>query len=246
MVTGSAANVLFATTSLTENLKNYPTGYLVNSPAETAPLSGVSAVAPLWDYANSYTAIVSKAAFGAGTFGSVVIPGQHNSPAKVGSNLILPGPCDGEVINTAKVTAKSGNLTLTASDTANVQIAVVGSVLSANVTATTPVVSSKQVSSSLTNNGTAKAVISKIVITWPAANGKLLKVKLAGKVLFDTVTPQSGSPLTITTFKGTTGDRSIDPTKVKALLLEFEKNGAATGYVIDVTFTNGMTVHIVK
>lgn len=44
MVVGSASNVLFATTSLTDNLElpQFQTWFLVNSAPETAPLSNVS------------------------------------------------------------------------------------------------------------------------------------------------------------------------------------------------------------
>src|SRR5262249_39649143 len=124
VITGSAASVLSASTSLTRNLITYPTGFLTNSPAETAPLSGVSTVAPQWDYVDSYTGVVSKAAFGAAGFGAVSVPAQHNSPSKLGTNLITPVPCPSTVINTAKVTALAGTTTLTASDTAQVQITV--------------------------------------------------------------------------------------------------------------------------
>src|SRR5262249_49512620 len=125
LITGSAANVLFASTSLTTNLITYPTGYLVNSPAETAPLSSVSTVAPPGDYTDSYTVIVSKAAVGAAGFGGVSIPHQHNSPSKLGTNLIVPSPCDSCVVNTATVTATvvGTGATVTATDTAQVCVA---------------------------------------------------------------------------------------------------------------------------
>src|SRR5262249_4861022 len=138
---------------LTTNLITYPTGYLVNSPAETAPLSSVSTVAPQWDYTDSYTAIVSKAAFGASGFGGVTIPQQHNSPSKLGTNLITPVPCPGTVVNTATVTAFNGATTLTASDTASVQI-VTGQSGQSNVVAGTVTTSTKNVTIPLTNKGT--------------------------------------------------------------------------------------------
>ena len=123
MITGSAAHVLSATTSLTDNLKlpQFKTGYLVNSPPETAPLSGISVPAG-WDYTNSYTVVVSKDAFGANGFGGVTIPGVHDSPPKLGSNnLITPMPCQC-VVNTADAVGTVENTTTTVSATATAQV----------------------------------------------------------------------------------------------------------------------------
>ena len=122
MVVGSATNVLSATTSLSENLKKsqFQTGYLVNSPSETVPLSGVSVPAG-WDYNNSYTVVVSKKAFGTNGFGRVSIPAVHDSPPKIGSsNLITPTNCNDCVINVAVATGTAGGVNLTARATAQV------------------------------------------------------------------------------------------------------------------------------
>jgi hypothetical protein len=123
VVTGSAANVLFAKTSLSENLREsqFQMGYLVNSPPETAPNSGVSIPAG-WDYKDSYTVIVSRNAFGTSGFGSVNIIGIHDSPPKTGSsNLITPTVCDSPcVVNTARATATSNGMTVTATASATV------------------------------------------------------------------------------------------------------------------------------
>lgn len=121
MITGSASSILSATTSLTENLKIYPTGYLTNSPPETSPNSGTSTVAPLWDYNDSYTVVVSKAAFTNG-FGGVTIAGAHNSPPKKGNNLVVPTPCGNNscVTNLGKATTTSNGQQLIATSSATV------------------------------------------------------------------------------------------------------------------------------
>jgi uncharacterized repeat protein (TIGR01451 family) len=131
MLTGNAAYVLSATTSLTQDLllPQFQHGFLVNSPAETAPNSGVSTVAG-WDYNNAYTVVIDKAAFGGNVMtglGMVSVPFQHNSPAK--TNLKSP-PTPGPSVNTATATATVSGSTgpVTASATASVQVtdAVIG------------------------------------------------------------------------------------------------------------------------
>src|SRR5439155_11191618 len=106
-----------------ENLREpqFQMGYLVNSPPETSPNSGMSIPAG-WDYKDSYTVIVSRNAFGASGFGSVSIVGIHDSPPKTGnSNLITPTVCDSPcVINTATATATSNGMTVTATAHATV------------------------------------------------------------------------------------------------------------------------------
>ena len=121
MVLGSADSILFATTSLTENFKKsqFQMGYFVNSPTETAPLSGVSTPVG-WDYNDSYTVVVSKAAFGANGFGAVSIPSVHNSPAKIGSNLVTPTKTDSCVVNVAVATGTAGTTTVSATASAQV------------------------------------------------------------------------------------------------------------------------------
>lgn len=122
-VSGTRAYLLGATTSLSDTLNTatFKTGYTVNSPPETAPASGISVPAG-WDYDNSYTVVVSKAAFGTSGFGGVSIPAIHDSPPKVGANLVTPSPCDSCIVNVAVATGSYGTETVTASDTAQVCI----------------------------------------------------------------------------------------------------------------------------
>jgi hypothetical protein len=123
LVKGGASNLLFATTSLTDNLMKpqFTNGFTVNSAPETAPLSGVSIPAG-WNYKNSYTVIVSKKAFGTNGFGSVSIPLIHDSPPKIGTvNAITPTNCDNCIVNVAVVRGTAINGTpLTDTDTAEI------------------------------------------------------------------------------------------------------------------------------
>ncbi len=107
VTTGQASWLLQWNTSLASNLNS--TGYcsggscvvggvnlLQNSPPTTPPNTSYT-VAPaysLWNFTNSYTVKISHLAFGAAGFGSVSIPSVHNSPPKVGSNAVVPTPCD--------------------------------------------------------------------------------------------------------------------------------------------------------
>ncbi len=112
MITGDAADVVSCSTSLTTNLNQSPAfyGYTTDSPPEPNPS---------WDYFNSYTVVVSGAAFGASGFGTVTVPAVHNSPPC----RYEPEPCEGCVTNIATVAAvtDSGE-ELTASDWAEVCI----------------------------------------------------------------------------------------------------------------------------
>ena len=110
MVIGSAANVVFVSSSLTENLNKQPflsnlSNYTNNSPALSDPNSSS------WEYRMTYTVVVSNAAFGPSGFGSVAILDQHNSPQKTA--VFTPTPCDACVTNIAVLTARSGPNTVT-------------------------------------------------------------------------------------------------------------------------------------
>ena len=48
-----------------------------------------------WNFVNSYYVKISKAAFGASSFGSVQMGVIHDSPPKVGSNAVTVAPCSG-------------------------------------------------------------------------------------------------------------------------------------------------------
>jgi hypothetical protein len=248
MLVGSAANVLSATTSLTENLKQlqFVSGFLVNSPPETAPNSNISIPAG-WDYYDTYTVVVSRAAFGAAGFGGVTIVGVHDSPPKLApNNLITPEPCDSDVTNIATVTATAGTVTLTASAQATVRV--VQPSVPGNVVAGPLQFSGKKVSVTITNNGTAAVDISKIVLTWPSADGKFSKAKIGGTMIYDTATApgQVTGTATMTTFHGSASLRHIDPGKTITLTFEFEKTAKTdpTLYDILIEFAQGLTLSI--
>ena len=248
MLVGSAANVLSATTSLTENLKQlqFVSGFLVNSPPETAPNSNISIPAG-WDYYDTYTVVVSRAAFGAAGFGGVTLVGLHDSPPKLApNNLITPEPCDSDVTNIATVTATAGTVTLTASAQATVRV--VQPSVPGNVVAGPLQFSGKKVSVTITNNGTAAVDISKIVLTWPSADGKFSKAKIGGTMIYDTATApgQVTGTATMTTFHGSASLRHIDPGKTITLTFEFEKTAKTDPNLYDILieFAQGLTLSI--
>jgi hypothetical protein len=104
-----------------------------------------------------------------------------------------------------------------------------------NIKVGTITVKDRDVKIKLTNtNLTAKATIQSINITWPASNGQLQQIKLGGAVIYDV--PISISPATITQFKGTVDNRSIDKGTTAELKFHFQNNAALTGYKITVDF----------
>ncbi|MEN6644962.1 MAG: SdrD B-like domain-containing protein [Armatimonadia bacterium] len=116
MVIGSASNLVSYTTSLTQNLNQSSAyyGFTVNSPAEPDPN---------WNYNIMYQAVIKGSVFGTAGFGGFTIPSVHNSPPKIGDNLLEPKPCEADVTNTASLTATASDGTvLTATATASVHI----------------------------------------------------------------------------------------------------------------------------
>ena len=105
MITGSSANVLFATTTLTSNLNQAPQfyGYTNNSPS---PQSGDYT---RWTQCTGYTVVISPRAFGGKlcNFGGVTVPSCYNSHP-VNHCGKTPPPkivCNTSVKNTAVVSA---------------------------------------------------------------------------------------------------------------------------------------------
>jgi hypothetical protein len=244
VVTGSAAHVLSVRTSLSDclNLPQFQALNLVNSPPETSPMSGVSIPAG-WDYENSYTVVVSAAAFGANGFGSVEIPGLHDSPPKTGrSNLITPEPCDTTVTNTAIATATvvGSGLTVTASASASVLVGDgVPDVETPSVTATITKIDKRKLTIALTNDGTAAATIGALDFDWPAGNKKLRHIEQGGSMLFDKKT--APTTVTVSTWKGSLADRQIPAGGTLTLTFEFEAtaNTTAAAYHMAIDFGGG-------
>ncbi len=69
---------------------------LVNSPPTTPPNTSynVNPAYSKWNFTNSYSVKVSRSAFGANGFGSVIINDVHNSPPKKGKKQVFPNPCE--------------------------------------------------------------------------------------------------------------------------------------------------------
>lgn len=84
------------------------------------------------------------------------------------------------------------------------------------------------------------ASINEIVIGWPVGNGKLKKIKAAGKSIFDPMPdiPQSSSPLTVTSFIGNSSLRRFGAGSVVELKFEFQDaTGVSLGdYDLNIDF----------
>jgi hypothetical protein len=91
MVSGNAAWIKNATTSLDDNLNKWGYVLLVNSPAVGDPAY------PHWNNINSYTVTIDKAAFGGNASSAIVAIGYvHDSPPHCApNNRIEPVPCVG-------------------------------------------------------------------------------------------------------------------------------------------------------
>jgi hypothetical protein len=98
------------------------------------------------------------------------------------------------------------------------------------------VISGKTVSVTLTNNGAGSVDIDSLFALWPAANGKLAKLKAGGVVLFDA--GATGTSTTITSFKGTLANRTIAAGASVVLTFEFANNAGTNpadyDFLIDV------------
>ena len=219
MVVGSASDVISATTSLSENLKKpaFQTGYLVNS-----PLEGTAG----WDYKNSYMVVVSKNAFGANGFGGVAIPGVHNSPPKMGDNLVTPKPCNPCVVNTATATGMVAGVTLRAQATAQVCFGTPPTDQICEITKGTLKIDKNKIQLSLKNDGAEDIFLSELILNWPqAVNGTLKKVSLNGDVWGGSANaPVDLISLDFDAFDTDTDKRKIAEGQTKTLTLEFEKN----------------------
>ncbi len=117
MISGLLSDIVSVDTTMSKNLNQSPAfyGYTTNSPAPPSSF-------PTWDYVDGYTIEIKGSAFGSSGFGKVNIVGVHNSPAKVGANLVVPVPCTADAINKAKGTAVSGTTVLYAEATAKVTV----------------------------------------------------------------------------------------------------------------------------
>lgn len=222
LVAGSLTNLLFATTSLTDNLNQAPAfyGYTVNSPTPESSF-------PTWDYADTYTVIVSKNAFGAAGFGGVTIPNIHNSPAKTGSNQVTPTPCGDCFTNRANVYAVvGGNIVGQPLATSSATVCVGAATPPCMITPGTFKIDKKTVQLPLQNNGAADISLSQVQVNWnQAVNGNLVKMSLNGDFWVGSV--PSGT-LVNTGFNADATRRKIAKGQMKTLVLTFANNASTT------------------
>ena len=222
----------------------FTSGYTVNSPPETFPLSGIS-IPPGWDYYDTYHVLVSHLAFGANGFGGVTIPIVHNSPPKIGVNQTTPSSICHCIINTAVATGTIGTTTVsaTASETVCPSSGTGGG---SCPTAGTASIKDKRFKWPMTNSGTSTATVTGITVTWPAVNGKLMKMKFDGDVMWDKGSAAGVTMITIPESDLTTDSKkkTIDPGKTRTFILEFEKNASTTlsAYTVSVSFGPNCTV----
>jgi hypothetical protein len=237
MNVGSASHVLFATSSLAQNLNTQGfclggnctvagVNLLANSPPTVSSSSyTLPAGSPFanWNFTNSYIVKVGAAAFetidpGA-VFGTVVVTDQHNSPAKRKTDGLTMCPVNG------------GNT---------------GGAGACAVTGGTGSTKDKKFLWPLTNGGSSKVTISAITLTWPAASGYLNKVKLDGAVVWDNtihcVAGTCSATLSSAQLTSDTRKKSIDPGKTRLFTLEFQNTAASGPYAVTVDFGTGCSV----
>jgi predicted Rdx family selenoprotein len=101
-------------------------------------------------------------------------------------------------------------------------------------------VSGKTVKRSINNPTTVKATVTGISVCWPAANKKLLKIKLDGAVIWDKKSTSNVFCITIPESKLVKDKkkRTIDPNKTRVFTLEFEKNASTNlnDYTLTIDF----------
>lgn len=106
--------------------------------------------------------------------------------------------------------------------------------------APTAIISGKQLKWRLSNTTAVKVTMTGMSLTWPAVNGKLLKVKLDGDVIWDKKSLAGQTSITLAPGDLTTDTKkkSIDPNKIRTFILEFEKDAATdlTKYDLSVLF----------
>jgi hypothetical protein len=228
MVVGNINHVLFATTSLTDNLNSglnggFPSPFLVDSPTPEAFF-------PNWDYENSYTVIVSKNAFGASGFGAVWVAAIYNSPAKTGCSQVWPRACSASITNVAKVVKLiSGKIVGPTLATDNAVVFLSPNACSPPPCVITPgclKIDKKTVQVAFKNNGTADIPLSKLSVNWnQAVNGNLVKIGLNGDVWSGSVA--SGTFLG-SGFNSDASRRNIPKGQTRTLVLSFTKDASMT------------------
>jgi hypothetical protein len=232
MIIGGSSNVLSCRTTFSDSL-NQPgfTGFTVNSPPETSPLSNVSIPAG-WNYTDGYYVLVSANAFGAAGFGGVSITAVHNSPSKGPIDKIAPTNMCTCVTNVAIASGVAivGGSSVTVSDS-DFEI-VCGSGTggggsgACNLMMGAIKFDKNTIQIPIKDNGSANVIMNTLQLTWPqATNGKLKTVTLNGPAFNG---PAANSPVTIPSagvnWAPGTNPRTINHGQSKTLVLTFEKN----------------------
>ena len=98
-----------------------------------------------------------------------------------------------------------------------------------NFTITKKETQGKQVRITIKNNGSVDEAISALNLTWPAANGKLQKVKLDGDVVYDKpdIAGPDGQPDHRPARRGHEETNDQERQDAEVLIFEFEKNADA-------------------
>ena len=83
----------------------------------------------------------------------------------------------------------------------------------------------KEVQITITNGATVDSVLTALSLTWPAANGKLMQIKLDGDMVYDKpdIAPPTAN-LTAAQLVGDQKKRTIQKNSSDVLHLVFEKN----------------------
>lgn len=230
-VSGDSSNIKSYATSMSDtiNLPQYVSGFTVNSPLPEL-------ANPSWQYDDSYTFLVKKSAFGANGFGSVEIPGIHNSPSKYGFNLFTPTPCENRVTNVATAsgicTRHGESILIATTGTATVVVGPSsgGGGGECELSATALKFKDRTLSLTLTNDGSETCTIAKLQLTWPTGNKKLKKIKVNGKEVFKTARAPTSTE--VTTWVGNVSLRQIPGGAKKTITFEFEGKAStsASGY----------------
>ncbi len=183
---GSAANVLYVDTTITDNLNQSSAyyGFTTNSPATSDPLDAG------WNNVDGYTVIVSAAAFGANGFGGVSIPYVHDSPSKIAGTIkFIPSSTDYLLTNTAVATATECGQSVSATAKATVDVTVGAPIPTVSVTGTDYLVSNTTSAGSLTTSTTG--------------------VSISGTTVTLTGTDTYGNPVSLTTSTNAAGQYSF-------------------------------------
>jgi hypothetical protein len=92
---------------------------------------------------------------------------------------------------------------------------------------------------SITNDYSSDIVLTDVSISWPASNGKLIKITLNSPVIWSQ--PSGVSSPADVALSQSTDKRTIAQGATKRLAFQFENSPASSGYSVSVTFDVGCT-----